>query len=443
MPRPVFQISPRVVLVAAVLALAACAQSKVTTPQAETQPAPAAPAPAPVAEAPAPAPARATETDVIRIGLAVPLTGPAAAVGQDLVDAAQMAIFDFKPPKFEMRIYDTGGNPDVAASAAARARDEGVQLMLGPLLADAVAAASDVLRPAGIPVYAFSSDAQVRGNGTYVSGFVPEAQIARVVDFAARRGMVQFASLVPDDSYGNRMHIAYSDAVVDAGGQLVATEFYPLEIEGMTQSVRSLARYDERAAALKREKARLSGSGDPASKRALERLETLDTFGDAGFEAVMVPEGGTRVLQLAPLLAFYDVDPAEVKLLGTWIWDDPALGKEPSMVGAWFAAPPRDSRARFNNKFRESYGRLPNRLATLAYDGVALAAVLAQTAQPGEAPYASARLEGADGFSGVDGIFRLHANGEVERGLSVLEIRRDGAVQIDPAPAAFTSPLVN
>ena len=211
----------------------------------------------------------------------------------------------------------------------------------------------------------------------------------------------------------------------------------------MTETVRTLARYDERAAELKREKARLAKNDDPVSKRALERLETLDTLGEVGFEALMLPEGGSQVLQLAPLLAFFDVDPAEVKLLGTWIWDDPALGKEPSMLGAWFAAPPRESRGRFVERFRTTYGRTPDRLATLAYDGVALAAVLAQTAATGEAPFSADRLQNPDGFAGVDGIFRLHGTGEVERGLAVLEVRREGPIEIDPAPASFEDPLTN
>ncbi|MDE0780277.1 MAG: penicillin-binding protein activator, partial [Alphaproteobacteria bacterium] len=300
-----------------------------------------------------------------------------------------------------------------------------------------------VMRPQAVPVYAFSNDRLVGGNGVYVAGFFPEAQIARTVDFAARRGMTRFASLVSDDVFGRRMTTIFADAVIDTGGEVVEQRFFPFGNEGMTATVRALARYDERAGELKTEKARLKENDDPISKRALKRLERLDTLGDVGFEALMLPEGGEQILQLSPLLAFFDIDPVQVKLLGTWVWDDPALGKEPSMLGAWFAAPPRESRLRFVERFREAYGREPDRLATLAYDGVALAAVLAQKSEPGGNPYASAKLENTDGFAGVDGIFRLHATGEVERGLSVLEIGRDGPREIDRAPTSFAAPVAN
>ena len=431
-------------LVATVFALAACSEANLAVSLGFIQPAAVVDSPvtvlAPFLEEVAPVPG---VPGVLRVGLMIPLSGSAAGVGRDLLDAAQLALFDFTLDRFELRIYDTGSNPVIAASAAARAQQDGVRLLLGPLFSDAVSAAAGVMRPQAVPVYAFSNDRLVGGNGVYVAGFFPEAQIARTVNFAARRGITRFASLVSDDALGSRMTTIFADAVSDTGGEVVEQRFFPFGNEGMTATVRSLARYDERAEELKTEKARLEENDDPISKRALERLETLDTLGDVGFEALMLPEGGEQVLQLSPLLAFFDIDPVQVKFLGTWVWDDPALGKEPSMLGAWFAAPPRASRLRFVERFREAYGRAPDRLATLAYDGVALAAVLAHNAGPGGNPYATAKLENTDGFSGVDGIFRLHATGEVERGLSVLEIGRDGPREIDPAPTSFAVPVTN
>lgn len=426
--------------------LAACAPANVAAPPAETQEAAppkveAAPVlpqdvtPVPVTPAPQVAP------DITRAALIVPLSGPAAAIGQDLADAAQMALFDFAVPKFELRIYDSGGNAQAAQAAAMRAQAEGARVMLGPLFADAVAGTSSVARPAGIPVFAFSNDRLIAGDGVYAAGFSPEAQIDRVVAFATRRGLAQFAALVPDDGFGGRMASILSDVVARRGASVAATAFYPGGVEALTQTVRSLARYEERVEALEEERKILAARDDAFSKRALERLSTRDTLGEVGFEALMLPVGGDEVLQVAPLLAFFDVDPQQVKLLGTWVWDDPALGKEPAMLGAWFAAPPPDARVRFVERFRELFGRTPDRLATLAYDGVALAAVLARGEVPD--PYARARLENPDGFAGVDGIFRLHGTGAVERGLAVLEVRRDAPREIDPAPTSFAAPVTN
>ena len=41
------------------------------------------------------------------------------------------------------------------------------------------------------------------------------------------------------------------------------------------------------------------------------------------------------------------------------------------------------------------------------------------------------------GFAGMDGIFRFLSNGQIQRGLSVLELQRDGIQELDPAPQSF------
>lgn len=446
-PRPVALLRPRARLFfAAGLVLAACAPANVAAPLAVTQeaaPPPTEAAPVlPQSVTPVPViPAPKVGPDITRAALVIPLSGPAAAIGRDLADAAQMALFDFAVPKLELRIYDSGGNAQAAYAAALRAQAEGARVLLGPLFADAVAGTSRVARAAGIPVFAFSNDRLIAGDGVYAAGFSPGAQIDRVVAFAKRRGLAQFAALVPDDGFGGRMASILSDVVARHGAVVAVTAFYPGGVEALTQTVRTLARYEERVEALEEKRKLLAERDDAFSKRALERLSTRDTLGEVGFEALMVPVGGDEVLQVAPLLAFFDVDPQQVKLLGTWVWDDPALGKEPAMLGAWFAAPPPEARVRFVERFQELFGRTPGRLATLAYDGVALAAVLARGDEAD--PYARARLENPDGFAGVDGIFRLTESGAVERGLAVLEVRRDAPLEIDPAPTSFAVPATN
>ncbi|MHA1571135.1 MAG: penicillin-binding protein activator, partial [Alphaproteobacteria bacterium] len=127
-----------------------------------------------------------------------------------------------------------------------------------------------------------------------------------------------------------------------------------------------------------------------------------------------------------------------VKLLGTWLWDDVSLGTEPAMVGGWFAAPSPNARADFVDRFKAAYGHQPDRLATLAYDSVALAAILSrENGATDEEAFSLEALTTPNGFVGMDGIFRLLASGEVQRGLAVLEIRRGGFRDLEPAPATF------
>jgi hypothetical protein len=300
---------------------------------------------------------------------------------------------------------------------------------------------ADVGKPAGIPVIAFSNNREIVGDGVYSMGFFPEDQVRRIVDFSFNQGMTRFSALAPDDLYGTRMVAALSETAAGAGREVTDVAYYQDETQALIDTVKLLGRYDERHQALLDQRRELEARDDEISKRALRRLEDLETLGEVEFEALLLPAGGEEVLRIAPLLAFYDIDPTQIKLLGTWLWDDPALRTEPSLAGAWFAAPPAATRNLFVERFKQLYERAPDRRATLAYDATALTIVLAQRAaranETSSNMFTAAALTSPGGFTGMDGIFRLRPSGMVERGLALYEIQRGGALEIDPAPKTF------
>ena len=135
------------------------------------------------------------------------------------------------------------------------------------------------------------------------------------------------------------------------------------------------------------------------------------------------------------LLSFYDVDQPSVRLLGIRVWDEfDDLGTEPALVGAWFAAPPLAERAKFEKRYSKLFAHKPQRLASIAYDAMALASVLAGNNTP---DFSVKTLTSKDGFLGYDGVFRFHADGSVERFFSVFEVLRSGFNTLQPAPDSF------
>ena len=201
----------------------------------------------------------------------------------------------------------------------------------------------------------------------------------------------------------------------------------------------ALADYDARHADLVAQRKLLAEREDEASQLALERLEGLDTIGAPDFDAVLLPQGGKRLQAIAPLLAYYDVDPAEVRYLGTAHWDDVRLGTEPALAGGWFTAPPPALWRSFRDRYKETYNKVPPRIAALAYDATALAAVLTRRAlETGRDPdFGPDVLTQPSGFAGIDGVFRFLPTGEVQRRLAVLELRRGGFQVLDRAPNDF------
>jgi branched-chain amino acid transport system substrate-binding protein len=419
-------------------------------------------------------PARPPE---IKVGLMLPLSGAAADLGQDMLQAAQMALFDVGPNDVVLLPRDTRGTPEGARAAANELIAEKVEVIIGPLYSQAVQATSPIARAAGIPVLAFSNSAAVATEETYLLGFRPEEQVVRVVQFAlehgrqrpsddqslqpegipptgeggaaqaeepyglwVEQGPVRIAGLAPDDAYGATALQALRRAVIQGGGELAATAFYPPDLADPSSVVRQVADFDARHAALEAERRRLEALDDEASKRALQRLETLDTLGAPPFDAILIADGGDRLRSVASLLTFYDVDPAQIRFLGTMRWqEDPMVLEEAALREGWFAALPPETMNAFRNRYQTAFGTRPQQLAALAYDATALVVIVARDL--GDRDFTEVNLTNPEGFAGATGLFRLRPDGLADHSLAILEVNGAATRTIDPAPTSLVDQL--
>jgi hypothetical protein len=381
------------------------------------------------------------EADRVKAGLLLPLSGPAADLGQDMLRAAQMALFDAGENDFVLIPRDTRGTPEGATQAANELLELGAEILIGPLFSAAVEAVTPIAQAADVRVLAFSNVAAVAGDGTFILGFRPEEQVRRVVQYARSQGAVTFAGLAPDDAYGTTAMRALQRAVLEQGGELTETLFYPSDLADPSDVVRDVADYAERQEALEEEKQLLAGREDEVSKRALERLELLDTLGEPPFDAILIADGGDRLRSVASLLTFYDVDPATVRFLGTIRWqDDPRILGESALRGGWYAAPSLASYDAFDQRFEGVFDKVPEQLAGLAYDATALAVIVERDL--GDRRFDPVSLTDSEGFAGATGLFRLHPDGLAEHGLAVLEVKSGAFEEIDPPPTRFVDDLV-
>jgi ABC-type branched-subunit amino acid transport system substrate-binding protein len=346
-----------------------------------------------------PAPA----ADAVRVGLLLPLSGAQAGLGKAMLKAAELALFDLGDQRFELLSYDTKGTPEGAEAAARTALGDGSRLLLGPLLSSSARAVAPVASAAGVPVVSFSSDRTVAGSGIYVLGFTPEAEVRRVMGHAADAGLTRIAVLAPQDAYGNAVVSEAKQVAPAIGVRLVRTQLYDPAGRDFGPAVEAVARSQ-------------SGSSPP-------------------FDALLIADGGERLRAIGAQLPVHGVQQPTVRALGTGAWDDSTVGTEPALVGGWFAAPSPAYRESFQSQYRDAYGQQPPRLATLAYDATALAAVLA--ASPSYLPFDRSAIEDPKGFLGRDGIFRFGPDGVVQRGLAVLEVDRGGSHVISEPPNSF------
>jgi ABC-type branched-subunit amino acid transport system substrate-binding protein len=345
-------------------------------------------------------PNMAQGTTPVRVGIILPFSDSSAnlrALANSMMRAAELALYDSGNRDILLMAADDTGSPADAAAAAQKLLDQGAEIIVGPVFSASVTAVAPLARDRGVPVLAFSTNRSVAGNGVYLLSFQPQGEVKRVIAYAASQGHTNFAAMIPQTPYGAVVEQGFRDAVAAAGGTVSDVEHFSPSAGAVT---------------------------DPAAAVA-----------KSGCDAIFIAQGGSLLRGIAPTLSFSGVDNTKVKYLGTGLWDDPAITKEPLLSGGWFAAPQPSGGDAFGAKYRQTFNADPSQLASLAYDAISLVALLA----PGPAyhRYTVRALTDPNGFAGVNGIFRFLPDGSVERGLAVLAVDPSGFTVVSPAPTTF------
>ena len=337
----------------------------------------------------------------VKAGLILPLSasGNATVAAQSMRNAAEMALAEFNNPDLQLLVKDGAGSAPGAQQAAQAALDEGAEIILGPLFALTVSPVGRAARARGVPVIAFSTDTNVAARGVYLLSFLPEADVDRIIGYAASQGRRSFAALVPDNAYGSVAEAAFKQAVGRAGGRVIALERYPLDRTQMQTPVRNVAQAASQA------------------------------------DAIFVPDGTDAVPTIVQTLTANGIDTKRVQLLGTGLWEDAQIFSNPLLDGAWYAGPDSTGFRNFSARYRSRYGKDPVRTASLAYDAVALVAALVKT--QGRQRFSDDVLTNSSGFTGIDGLFRFRPDGTNQRGLAVLRVSPTGGQIISPPPKGF------
>ena len=303
---------------------AGCAPANVPPPTAPSQPTPTLPQYETVPGAP-------VEIGT-KIGLLLPLSGQQAALGRSLLQAAEMGLFEVGDDKFTLLVEDTA-TPAGPDTAARKLLADGAQILLGPVFSADTRKIAPITVAAHVPVLAFTNDRSAAQPGVYVMGVTPQDEVQRVIQYAAGQGMQRFALLAPTSPYGNIVTQSFRNSVQGVNGILAEMELYDPDSPDYTQVVERLA---------------MAYQNNP-------------------FDALMLPEGGAKLRQLAPLLPAFQIGVQTVPILGTGLWaNDVTLAQETGLAGAWYAATDPDKWKTFADRYAGVYGQAPDQRAALA-----------------------------------------------------------------------------
>ncbi|SDY21883.1 penicillin-binding protein activator [Citreimonas salinaria] len=347
--------------------------------------------------------AQPASTAPVQVALLIPRSDPSPEVSRiaaDLENATRLAMAGYPQGRIDLRVYDTAGNTSTAAARAQQAVDEGADVILGPLRGEAANAAGVAVADEGVNVLSFSNNPSIAGGNVYVLGTTFDNTARRLLTYAADQGQDSLVVVHSDDVPGQVGRIAIEQAAARAGLNVLASEAYPLSVEGVAATA---------------QRARASA--------------------EAGADTVFITTDATNAAMpmLLQMLPENGLDPATVQYIGLTRWDvKPELYNLPGARGAWFAVPDPSRQQGFEASYAQAYGRAPHPLAGLAYDGIT---AIAASATRGGVP--AAALTQASGFQGATGRFRLGADGTNQRALAIASIQNGQVIIVDSAPSSL------
>ncbi len=345
------------------------------------------------------------------VALMVPLSSGNSVtdqLAQNMVNAANMAVRDVSGANIDLRVYETGGNAEMATAAANRAVADGAQIMVGPLYSASTAAIAPIAAQAGINVLSFSNTTSVAGGNVYIMGVTFDNIANRLVRQSVSEGKTNIAIVYQAGVSGESGKGSIERAITRNGGNLTTAVSYPLNLTEMGEAASGIA----------------------------------DTLRASNSNAVFFTDSPLRGLGFitASLATNRFRTKRDAQFMGLSRWDSSnEVLVTPSLQGGWFAVPDPGLTLQFETRYQLAYGEEAHQLSGLAYDGIAaVGAMISSARASGENnAFSTERLTDPAGFAGVTGIFRFKADGTNERGLAIMKVENGVATMISAAPRSF------
>ena len=229
-------------------------------------------------------------------------------------------------------------------------------------------------------------------------GYLPEQQITQLVDYAVARGKQNFGILSSSSQLGEKITEATINQLNEYGLSprtvLSVDNVESMEQNDLIDEIKGFAQYID------------------TEKDSL-------TLPPPVFDTVVIAGDTNFILQVAPILSYYDLGPDRALFIGIDRWNRPNMLNEPSLQNAILTLPKRPADEKFNKVWKTEFLIESNDLAKISFDATAL--VIATSSINSEVSL-SERLVNQPGFIGFSGQFKMSKSGLTERVFEIMKI---------------------
>jgi ABC-type branched-subunit amino acid transport system substrate-binding protein len=327
----------------------------------------------------------------------LPLTGKYLQFGRNIRKALDMSLLYTAPNSFKIVYYDTGKEIDLE-KIKHLINTINPKIIIGPFARETLLKIKIVIKEKQIPIISFTNDIAMLENNIWSLGFSPEEQIETIITCAIKNRFKRFGLIVPSNLYGKIIIQTSSDIIK------INKSFY---MENLLLTNNEVNNKTNLFAKLK---TFLKFSKD-------EKTHTK-------FDAILLAGSKDFILEIAPLLAFFNVDTKSVKILGTGVFNHKDIRNEPSLEKSWFPIIYSKNDNKFKDIFRNHWNTKPNYFSKIGFDAGLLAF-----------DFLKFEMKGVNYFQNVISPlvgFAFKNNGQVEKPIHIMQIDNLGKLSVVP-----------
>jgi ABC-type branched-subunit amino acid transport system substrate-binding protein len=376
------------------------------------------------------------------IGCILPLSGKYSKFGQRSLRGIQLAFSFFSDEEvlpYELEIYDSRGIPEEAERGVEKLLKEDQAIaILGPLLTSSSEGAARRAEQLKIPMINLSQHPTITTMGEYVFRYAMtrEHEVNTLVKYACGdRGMKKFAILYPDDNYGIEFANLFWDKVEECGGMVEGIETYLPAQNDFNREIKRLVGLDQPKARrdeykIFEEKAKIELNKEEIKESDVKLPPQID------FEALFIPDYAKVIGQIAPTLAYYDVENAA--LLGTEGWNSKELVERGGeyvegavFVDGFFRGGVSSETTAFVKLFEKTFYETPAIWEAQAYDAARLLLTVLSENDIETRESLKEKLSGLSGYVGATKEASFLSNRDVDKELFLLTVRKGEIREIE------------
>lgn len=356
------------------------------------------------------------------VGILLPLSGKAEKIGNIMLKAAELSMFNHRLNNILLMPYDTKGTAFGAVDAINEAVRDGVDIILGPFFTQSTKAIMNIADMNNLIVISFSDNQSLLDSkqpNIYLMGLTPKQEIYRMVSYLIDyKNFYGFSAMFPNDAYGNTASKIFKEVIFRKDAKIVKSEFYTKNDKNLEKKVNNLLNSNT----FRNEVYKKYEEDKALAKAEGLSVEVEFTYTDQDkiyADALLLPDSGEELLKIGEYVANYTGQHKPL-MVGTSKWLNNTLYNDLDFDNTLFVAPNPNNYIEFDNMYFDVYHIHPLRVASLAYDAVI--AVIESYAKAQDKENIKYALENYQGFEGINGKFRFLSDGLLERRLAIIKI---------------------